>query len=427
VRRGIAVALVASLTVVVVAIAVFAARNRNTREAADLDPNPRADARIVALGDSYISGEGAQRFFPGTNRFAVNECRRAATAYPWLVASRLRFGLTFAACSGAKLADIFVASQFPNSPADVLGGRPQIEVLRSADADIVLVSVGGNDVGFSEIGRTCAFHNCLPNKDRWLRSIEDIQPELVTAYEELRATAGGAPVFVMTYPNPLGQRDCLPGFSSAEWTFLRDEFIPKLNDSIVLATRLAGVNLIDLRNAFDGYRVCEVDPEAGALNIIGLGPVEGMRLNLLKLNHNTFHPNRRGHSIMAAVVAEAITRTRTNPEPEVIGGGPSTPPAETPATGAFRFPTGTDCEGERLDYVVEAQIAARGDIQFEIVGAAPESVACFLTANGSWASARVDEDGFGVVTATVTDRRTGAVLYLDSAGHWTRIDLVPAE
>ena len=45
------------------------------------------------------------------------------------------------------------APQAPNSPEDVFGGRAQIQDLRAIDApDAVVLSIGGNDAGFAEIG-----------------------------------------------------------------------------------------------------------------------------------------------------------------------------------------------------------------------------------------------------------------------------------
>jgi len=67
-----------------------------------------AEFSIVTFGDSYISGEGASRFYPGTDQRGDdrNECRRAPSAYPVLLAERLDASLDFLACSGAKLRHI---------------------------------------------------------------------------------------------------------------------------------------------------------------------------------------------------------------------------------------------------------------------------------------------------------------------------------
>ncbi|MFK8023216.1 MAG: hypothetical protein AB8G26_04555, partial [Ilumatobacter sp.] len=137
-----------------------------------------ATGGVVAFGDSFISGEGARDFFESTDQKGSdrNECRRAPTAYPALVAldddgepvghddgSELGAidglsvtGLDFFACSGAKLADVLdttpgdgrrsnegrdlpcepddelAVGQYPCGPADVYGSRLQIDHLPGA-------------------------------------------------------------------------------------------------------------------------------------------------------------------------------------------------------------------------------------------------------------------------------------------------------
>ncbi len=86
-RRGVAPAVVAVLSFLaaVVGVAVPAA-------GAD---NPE----YVALGDSYASGVG-------TRSSDGSGCYRSPYAYPVLDAARIGAALTFAACSGARVADV---------------------------------------------------------------------------------------------------------------------------------------------------------------------------------------------------------------------------------------------------------------------------------------------------------------------------------
>lgn len=100
--KGCLVALAGLLVAAVAAIALVIVSAGEDPETSGPDPNPSSSFKIVALGDSYISGEGAARFFPGTDHPGSNECRRAATAYPYLVAEALGASLTFVACSGAR-------------------------------------------------------------------------------------------------------------------------------------------------------------------------------------------------------------------------------------------------------------------------------------------------------------------------------------
>ena len=412
------------------AIAVFATipacRGADDNAAPVLDPFPESDQRIIALGDSYTSGEGARRFFAGTNVFRVNECRRTWTAYPWIVARRLERGLTFAACSGAVVDDVLTKGQYPSSPEDVLGGRPQLEVLKSDDADIVLVGIGGNDAGFSAIGKTCVFADCLTNADRWLDNLSLVRRRVTETLRAVREVATKATIFAVTYPNPLGERNCLPSLSAGEWDFVRNRFLPALNGAVKDAARTAGVNVIDVQDAFEGYRICEVDADAGAMNIIGLGRVEGMGLSLSKLNHNTLHPNARGHRLTANIVREAVARTTGNPDPVVVGGGAfgAPPIEEAPAepVGVFIFPQDAPCAGERIDYVFDAAVDDADGFKYHVTQAAPSSTVCFREAGGTWQTATTDTSGSAALRLRVTEDGATQVLYVDALRRWTSVN-----
>jgi hypothetical protein len=93
-----------------VGILLVVAIDDSSRTAASepLDPHPDSSFQIVALGDSYISGEGAEHYFEGTDETGEerNLCHRAPSAYPYLIADELGASLTFTACSGARIADV---------------------------------------------------------------------------------------------------------------------------------------------------------------------------------------------------------------------------------------------------------------------------------------------------------------------------------
>ncbi len=57
---------------------------------------------LVSFGDSYMSGEGADTYFEGTDVGGGNQCRRAPTAWAVQAAQRYFDGLVFLACSGAR-------------------------------------------------------------------------------------------------------------------------------------------------------------------------------------------------------------------------------------------------------------------------------------------------------------------------------------
>jgi len=188
------------------------------------DPNPASTFKIAALGDSYISGEGAREFFAGTDDPGRNSCRRAPTAYPYLAAVELGASLEFFACSGATTEDVLKRGQQPLRNPAIPGGEEQIENLRpvAAETDVVLISIGGNDAGFGAIGQGCTIGgDCRRNADYWLTTLDEVvYPALTMTFRTVQEVAPEAEVFVMTYPDPLGPRHCpaLP-LSFAEQAF----------------------------------------------------------------------------------------------------------------------------------------------------------------------------------------------------------------
>jgi lysophospholipase L1-like esterase len=284
-------------------------------ESAPLDPNPGASFQIVALGDSYISGQGTGRYYEGTDEPGRNMCHRAARAYPHLLAEHLGASLVFAACSGAETADVLERPQYPDSGeedyGEVYGARPQIEVLEELDDfDVVLISIGGNDAGFEEIGKKCLeFRNCGNSEAEWLRRLETtVSPALIRTYTRVKEAAEGVPVFAMTYPDPLGRKYCdkLVGIEPQEWDFL-NRFVTKLNKTVRGAARAAQIKWIALDRALVKHRFCETKKVAeAAINFIRVRIGSGQRIIHLGDVQESLHPNEAGHRLMEAAVLPRI-------------------------------------------------------------------------------------------------------------------------
>lgn len=123
--------------------------------AATIQPSPQhrqhsaGSARYVALGDSYSSGEGSGSYLPGTAT-AADRCHRSRYGYPYLLhrGQRALRSLAFVACSGATTYDLYHANlKFPNE-------RRQLAALGRRTRE-VSITIGGNDVGFSEVIAGC--------------------------------------------------------------------------------------------------------------------------------------------------------------------------------------------------------------------------------------------------------------------------------
>jgi hypothetical protein len=119
----------------------------------------------VGLGDSYSSGEGDAQgtFLPGTIFPATDGsdsstgCHRSTKGWEATVAAYERLDgdhWTFAACSGAAVDQLYdINDSYTRFGETEL---PQLLAV-TANAKLVALSVGGNDVGFQAILTDCAF------------------------------------------------------------------------------------------------------------------------------------------------------------------------------------------------------------------------------------------------------------------------------
>lgn len=92
----------------------------------DNDPSPVRDSAaplMVALGDSFMSGEGAERYLPDTD-VPADRCHRATSAHPYLVAKQLGMRLVSAACSGRHDGGLHIPSARNLASVDLRWGRP---------------------------------------------------------------------------------------------------------------------------------------------------------------------------------------------------------------------------------------------------------------------------------------------------------------
>jgi lysophospholipase L1-like esterase len=319
----------------------------------DTEPLAAGQTVLVALGDSYISGEGASRFFEGTNDKEINECRRAPTAYgPLLVERETTPDLTrlvFLACSGAKAAHLDARIQYQGEP---VGGPPRLrdngvwergesqleqldDVLRAvrpkANAPteepeqdlhgLVVMSLGGNDAGFGTIASSClGLGDCGDIDEAWTLDLGLVRSRLDRVYAALRGVIGpNVPVLVVPYPVPLAAKRCdVSAMTQSEHTSIR-RFVGQLNAKVEQAASDAGFFYLDIESAFDGHRICDTDNvDDWYFNYIAANPTGGSfeaLSNPRNWLHNSFHPNAEGHRAIADAI-EAWVATNGD---EIVG------------------------------------------------------------------------------------------------------------
>lgn len=223
------------------------------------------------LGDSYGSGYGVPPYSP--------TCGRSQSAYGVLVDGRARLRLDdFVACAGAT------------TPSLVLGG--QLAAL-DGETDLVLLSIGGNDTGWSQAVGACLLGSdtaCTTASNAVRARIATTLPgQLDTVYGKIAAAAPQARVIVTGYPRLFSpEAGAYLGASVAEQQVL-NEGADLLNAAIRAATERHGFDFVDVTTRFEGHGVNAAEPWV-------LGPTDP----------GAFHPNLEGYEAYAAAVTSAI-------------------------------------------------------------------------------------------------------------------------
>ncbi|MGW7412135.1 glycosyl hydrolase family 18 protein [Streptomyces sp. NPDC054863] len=272
-------------------------------------PACKKKTAAVSMGDSYISGEGGRwagnaNTTPsgdvwGTDRKADcesgkdcvygdtsyeggNRCDRSdvapieSAAIDGIPRER-RFNI---ACSGAKTEHI-ISQKYQ-------GEAPQAEQLarlaKDYDVKMVVVSIGGNDLGFSGIITDCVWRfwgwptggtcNTSSANAELKGKLDRTRGDVVKALEKIRsvmADAGYArdayDLVLSTYPNPLPSsaqmRNALPTrysigcpFRNTDVDWARNELMPGITSMLRGASDDAGASLLNVENAFNGHELC---------------------------------------------------------------------------------------------------------------------------------------------------------------------------
>lgn len=282
---------------------------------------------FLVLGDSYVSGEGAEKYYEGTNTAEIgtertNTCRRAPTAWantlaldpPGTVPPRV----LFLACSGAVTENIRKVPRLddagePRGAAELLEYKAQREKLGLTEPPrFVVLGVGGNDVGFGTIGKSCVGPgDCAELGHKFLDNLREVERKLVDAYRDVQEVVGAVPVVVVPYPIPVSDADRCEDddvFLTANERKLVVSFVTELNAVVESAAATVGFHYMDrMESALSapGIDLCR-GPSSG-LNFVDWNPQAGglwATLTPTNWTHNSLHPNERGHEAMRSAARQ---------------------------------------------------------------------------------------------------------------------------
>jgi lysophospholipase L1-like esterase len=235
---------------------------------------PAAGAdQYVALGDSFSSGVGTGSYTLSSS------CRRGVYAYPWLVSQqRPNTSLTFVACSGATTSDL-LASQIGSV---------------TTGTNIVTVTIGGNDIGFSDLIVECTLANCSSELDATRASLGSfLGPRLDTVYTGIRSRALTASVIVLGYPRMFSSASCFGTFGITSTERAKANQLADALDQLAGARAVAaGLTYKSAIVPFTGHAVCSASAWLNGLNLVR--PIE------------SYHPNRNGNSLGYAPLVRSV-------------------------------------------------------------------------------------------------------------------------
>lgn len=302
-------------------------------------PPPNTLFKYVALGDSYSSGEGVDPYLrdgydpssqtrPGN---IDNRCHRSTRAYAEFVkrpadSSSLyaiasgggdpgtgkrvnKYGSdqnvrnaegvewVFWACAGAVIRNVLRQSDGGEVQSQV-GADEQFTQLDNpsvdSETDLVTITIGGNDVQFTSVLRTCATSACATEQyETQLNELVDSQrSRLAALYRSILArTSNQARVLVLSYPQifPAAPSDQ----SCAElkpWRGEQDMLRrvgARLNNTIRDAASDAGVEFVPVATTFGGHEICTREPWINGYDT-------SLKKWLIGPDDESFHPTLKG-------------------------------------------------------------------------------------------------------------------------------------
>ncbi|MFG3254248.1 GDSL-type esterase/lipase family protein [Streptomyces sp. NPDC048172] len=324
---------------------------------------------VVSVGDSFISGE-AGRWAGNSNESADGYSRtdRAYDAATDTEDPHKVYGASYddrcnrsdsaevnsapgqghrlnLACSGATSTGVLLpengGSPFKTEPSqaqqlqDAVTGHP---------VRAVVVSIGGNDLGFEDVISSCATSflkpfgasPCAPDQDAKVgerlpamreaagKSLADV----TTAMDRAGHPKGSYRLILQSYPSPLpdaarmryegeGYDRMTQGgcpFFDKDLTWAHDELVPRISTTLAEAARTSDAEFLDLSRAFDGREICSTttvqadrdhQPSGGTsewVRFVTSGHGQGQR-------QESLHPNYYGQRALGACLGLKLAKT----------------------------------------------------------------------------------------------------------------------
>jgi lysophospholipase L1-like esterase len=254
----------------------------------------------VGLGDSYAAGPLITPQDPSSPG-----CLRSLVDYPHRVALQKGYVLHDVSCSGATTDDMF-ASQ---TGYDGKAVPPQLNAL-SSTTDVVTLTIGGNDIGFTGIienciaytptgptrsgQKTCKAFYTAGGTDQLAARIAATRPKVDKVLQEIKRRSPSASTSVAGYPAILPEAGaCYPQLplTPTDVGYLRG-VEQQLNAMLKASAAANGARYADTYTPTIGHDACKVPVVRFVEPLVPVGDAAPV------------HPNRAGEAEMAKAVAK---------------------------------------------------------------------------------------------------------------------------
>lgn len=226
----------------------------------------QADFGYVALGDSYSSGVGAGNYDSGSGA-----CKRTTRAYPALwAAAHAPQSFSFVACSGARTGDVLANQLTP----------------LNSGTDLVSITVGGNDAGFSDVMTTCVLQSestCINRVNQAKAYVDSTLPgRLDQVYNAIDSRSPNARVVVLGYPRFYKLNGtCTAGLTEGERAAINGA-ADHLNAALAKRAADHGFAFASVVGTFTGHEICSGSAWLHSVNWGNIG--------------ESYHPTAAGQS-----------------------------------------------------------------------------------------------------------------------------------
>jgi lysophospholipase L1-like esterase len=250
----------------------------------------------VALGDSYTASP-----LTGANAGPPPGCFRSVNNYPHLTATAFGAQLTDVSCSGAT------TKEFGTAQTTDAGVNPPQYTALAKSTKLVTVGIGGNDIGFSEIVRTCLSatpfgspckdHYTAGGTDELRARINALGGKLATVLKEVHRRAPNARVALVGYPSvlPASGPGCYPAvpITPGDIDYLRG-VLTALNTRIQRSADAGSAIYVDTATSTVGHDICQAPGTKWIEGLIPTAPAFPV------------HPNALGSAALSRAVVAAL-------------------------------------------------------------------------------------------------------------------------